>query len=119
MHCHERGGTSGLHINARTMEIELVGDSSCEEVLVVSDHGLQAVVCMRIVQVRKKVIEEIATQAGSREDASRLRAPIRFVTGRFQRFPGTFEEHPVLRVHECSFLRSESKETGVKTISIG
>ena len=116
----ERGGAGGLDGHARSTEVELVGNADGKEILVVSEHRLvfgNLIVSGEFLALAE-IVQQVGIQAESGIDADHAGVGVGIVSGVFERFPGAFEEHAVLRVHQLGFFRIDAEKRGVEQIRI-
>src|SRR5690349_11554276 len=89
---YERSRARGLHIHARSLQVQLVGDACSHEVFVVRDADLKSPHRLDQIGSRDEVLQEVVVDAHAREHADQTSETLRVVTGVFQRLPRTLEK---------------------------
>jgi hypothetical protein len=115
-HRHQRGRAGGLHVDARPLEVQLVGDLRREEILVIADAQLERPDAAHQLAVRHQVVDQVAADVRAREHADRAAVRPRIVAGVIERRPGQLQEQPVLRVERLGLARSEAEQAGVELV---
>ncbi len=113
---HQRGGAGGLHVDARPLEVQLVGGERRQEVLVVADAQLERPDAPHQLAVRDQVVDQIAGDVRAGEDADRACEDRGIVAGVLEGLPGVLQEQPVLGVHGLGLARGEAEQLGVEQI---
>ncbi len=111
----ERRRAGGLHVDARTLQVEAIRHARREKVFVVAgvpqqEHADR----FDELRIREQVLLEIGPHAATGEDADPAVELLRRMAGAFQRLPRTFQKVAMLRVHDRRFLRAEPEEFGVE-----
>src|SRR4029453_7111611 len=101
---YQRGGAGGLHIQARSGEVELERHARAEEVAVVAD---MTEVARLASQFRMVVVDHVAGDkaTGTSVDADDAFVAERVVAGILERLPRDLEEQAMLRIHQPRFGR--------------
>ncbi len=114
MHRHEPGGAGCLDANTRTVKIEVVSDTRCDHAGNIAEPRLQrryAVAQGRVGMDMGEVIIQRTADINTRA-APAFRAS---VTGMFQRVPGAFQKHPLLRVEQLRLPWRISEKPGIES----
>ncbi|KFB71267.1 MAG: hypothetical protein AW09_003595 [Candidatus Accumulibacter phosphatis] len=118
MHRHQRGRASGLDVDARAGEVELVGDTGGQVVLVVADLDLEVEQRRCHVRAGGEVVDQVAVhrRAGENADGTTMRGG--GVAGAFEGFPGAFEEDPLLRFDQAGLARAVTEKGSVEAVDV-
>ena len=116
VHRDHGGRAEGLHADRRATQAELVGDQRGKGVPLVADRDQQRAAGLGG-QVRD-VLHDVVREAAAGEHADLAGHLGRAVAGRLQRFPGGFEEQPVLRVHRLRLTRVDAEHRGVEQVGV-
>ncbi len=120
MHRHKRGGAGCLNGNRRALKVQDVRQPSGEEILVIAGMTEQEHTDFRHqIGVGQQVEREISLHAGPGEHTDASVEMLRHMTGIFKRFPGAFQEMPMLRIENGGFPRRKPEKSGVKAFHIG
>ena len=112
---HQRGGAEGLHRQARTAQVQLVGDLGGDRVFLVADQNWEGP--HRLDQLGVGVdVGHIGADAAAGIDADQAVETLGVVTGELEGLPGAFQEESVLRVHQLRVARRVAEEGGVELL---
>jgi hypothetical protein len=114
---HERGGTGGLHVDRRPLEVEDMAQPRAQEILVVAGMAQEKHPRLRDqIGVGTDVEVEIAAHPAAGIDTDRAVERLGHVPGVFQRLPRGLKELAVLGVHDRGFLGGKAKEFSVEPL---
>ncbi len=117
---HQRGRAGGLHVDARALEVQQVGNAGGQEVFVVAGVAHQEETDgLHQLRVGQQVVGHVGVVAGATEHADGAGKAAGHVAGVFQRFPGALEKVAVLGVHDGRFARAEAEERRVEHLHVG
>ncbi len=119
VHRDERGRTGGLHRQAGTGQVQLVGDTRGEEIGVVAEHRLVVADRRQQLGVAAEVVKQVGVGPRAGIDADQPRIAAGVVAGVLQRLPRAFEQQPVLRVEDLCFAGIEAEEAGIEALGAG
>ena len=115
----ERGRARGLHVDARSLEIEVVRNARRQEILVVAgvaqEEQPDAVQQFLIAQ---DVVHHVRGHPRAAEHADRAGETLGGVARVFERFDRALEEVTVLRIHDRRVLRAEAEVRGVEHLHV-
>ena len=115
----ERGRARGLDVDARPLEIHLVGGARGEDILVISGVAQEKdAFPLDEIGIAQEVVDEIGIRPRPGEDAGRALKCAWSVPGVFQRFPRTFQEKALLRVHDGRLARADSEKSGIECVEL-
>ncbi len=118
VHGHERGRARRLDREARSFQIQLVGDASGQEVTLVAERRFEGAAIPHHLGVAAQVVFVVRVPPGAGKDANRRVGPAGVIACRFQRFPSALEEQAVLRIEELGFARAEAEEERVEPVCV-
>src|ERR1700722_11595448 len=119
MDCDQGGGTRSLHGKTGTRQIELIGHTRREHILVVAGLLQQEQPRARDkFGVSEEVVYQVGIHARSGINADSSWEFVSRPSCILDRFPGTFEKEPMLRIHDRSVPRAQSEEGGVEAIDV-
>ena len=120
VHRDQRCRARRLHVDARSGEVELVGNPRAQKILVIADVRQAAGLARQLVRERQP-IEEVAAHhaARSHENASGTHRATHAVTGILESLPGDFQQQPLLRIHQARFRRRIFEEGGIELVEVG
>ena len=70
------------------------------------------------IAARPQVIQQVRAESGAGVNADPARVQRGFVTGDFEKFPGTFQKQTVLGIGNFGFARREAEKRCVKHLDI-
>ena len=107
----ERGGARSLHVDAGAAQIELVGNTRGEDILIIAGLlELKQACSFKKAAVAEQVVDQIGVHARSGKDAYCPIKTVRRMAGVFQSFPCALHKMPVLRIHDGCVSRTQTKE---------
>jgi hypothetical protein len=113
----ERGRAGGLHVDARTFEVEQIRDARDQEVFVVAGVAQEKETdVVDEIAVRAEVEIEIAAHAGAAEDGDRALELVGRMSGDLETLPTRLEEVPMLGIHDRRLFRAEAEELAVEEV---
>ncbi len=84
VHGHERGGACGVHTHGRSAQVQLVGHTRRQEILVVGQHQPVALQRRPRPEAFRQIVQEVGVQPGTGVDTCHTRVGVRVVTGVFK-----------------------------------
>ena len=119
MHSDQRGGAGRLHVDARASEIQFVGDTRGQEILIIIQVTNQpSADGFHDLPILKQVMHQVVIGARPAIYSNGPIKRLRVISGVFQRLPGAFQKHAMLRIHDRGIPRAEPKEGRIKPIHV-
>ena len=121
-HCQQRGRARRLDGDAGAGQAELVADPRRGEIRGRADQQRQVadLEARGVVGERRAVVQQVLQQigagGGAGENADALAGRGRVVAGILERFPGAFQQQPLLRIGECGLARHHAEEGCVELV---
>ena len=115
---HQRGGAGGVHRNGRSLQVQPVGRTGGDVVLLVVEHHLELAEAGDLFRVMLQVALEIGRVVHAGEHADAAVAVTRCMAAVLQTLPGQFEEDALLRVHQLGLARTDAEEGGIEASGI-
>ncbi len=115
-HGHQRCRAGGVHAHRGAGEVEPVGHPRGDVVLLVGEHHLELAHGLDEVGPRADVALEVAGVVHAGIHAHGAGGRVGHIAGTLQALPADLEEHALLRVHQCRFLRADAEEGGVEVL---
>ena len=115
---HQRGGAGGVHRNGRSLQVQPVGRTGGDVVLLVVEHHLELAEAGDLFRVMLQVALEIGGVVHAGEHADAAVAVTRCMAAVLQTLPGQFEEDALLRVHQLGLARTDAEEGGIEASGI-
>ncbi len=120
MNGHKRGGAGRLDRHGGALQIQDVGQTRCQEVLVIAGMAQQEQAdFLDKVRITKQVVGQIGLHAGACENADAPVEILRHMTGILEGFPGAFKKMAMLRIKDGCLTRGKAEKSGVETFHIG
>ncbi len=115
----QRGRASGLHVDARSAQIQLVGDPRAQVILVVTDmFTASGRTEQRRIDVRFRCHVAAHRRSAAGEHADRAVVRFAAVAGPFERFPGALQEQAVLGIGDHRLARRHAEELRIKQLDL-
>src|SRR5690349_11710011 len=99
MNCDQRRRTCRSHSETWAAQVQLVGDSRWNEVFVIPEKNLKAIYRPADFSIAEDISKEIRIRARTGEYSNTCFGFTWRISGILHRFPRTFEEHAMLRIH--------------------
>ena len=120
VHGNQRRRAGGLDVDARAAQIEPIGDTGRQEVLVVAGvPDEEPAEFVDELLIRQEVVQQIGVRTTAGEEPDRPGEPFRDLTRRLEGFPCTLHEQAMLRIHQRRVARTDSEERRIELLDIG
>ena len=116
---HQRSTARGVDAQCRTAQIELEGEACGDVVLLIGGHHREVADLLDQLRMTDDVACEVGVVAHAGIDTDEPSELCGIVRGILQGGPGRFQEHALLRIHQCGHLGVHAEEGMVELVRIG